>query len=271
MGSNLPGALPEESPKKVYVGPFEIDTKSVTNAQFQDFVSETGYQTQAEGSLPNYGWSFVLDLLTPPHIKRLSTTQVHPTAPQWLAVLGANWAHPEGPGSSIDDKLDHPVVHVSWEDANAYCRWAGKRLPKEGEWEFAARGGSKDTRYPWGNEPKATAYNIWQGNFPHENTKEDGYIGTAPVDAYEPNAFGMYNMVGNVWEWVQDDFPTPAGVSEKQKVLKGGSFVDSDDGSFNHFATVSTRMGNTPDSSAQNIGFRCAKASKKIKINNEEL
>jgi len=182
-------------------------------------------------------------------------------APWWVAVPGANWRDVNGfhQNSYIPN---HPVVHVGWTDAVAFCKWKGKRLPTEAEWEFAARGGST-ARLPWlPNKPDPNQIvkmpfeycNYWTGNFPNENTKEDGFEGTSPVDSYQPNGYGLFNVVGNVWEWVSDDF------TNGKKVMRGGSFIDSFDGSFNHRASVTTRMGNTIDSTSMNLGFRCAKS-----------
>eukprot|EP01121_Diplochlamys_sp_Union-15-3_P018933 TRINITY_DN7005_c0_g1_i1.p1 TRINITY_DN7005_c0_g1~~TRINITY_DN7005_c0_g1_i1.p1 ORF type:complete len:304 (-),score=54.82 TRINITY_DN7005_c0_g1_i1:18-929(-) len=255
--------------KQIYVDSFAIDKTTVTNKQFREFVRVTKYKTQAEGPPPSFGWSFVFDYQLPDSIRNHPSTRAVPSAPHWLAVQYANWRKPEGPGSGINKKLNHPVVHVSWEDASSYCKWKGKRLPTEAEWYYAGVGNNKKfTPFPWGEKPRAGNYNIWQGKFPTENTKEDGYIFTAPVNAYEPNALGIYNMIGNVWEWCQDDYPTQPG-EETKKVMRGGSWIDSIDGSFNHMASLFTSMGNTPDSSANNVGFRCAKSI--ILTDKEEL
>ncbi|MFS0575716.1 formylglycine-generating enzyme family protein [Sporosarcina sp. 179-K 3D1 HS] len=252
--------------RKVKVNPFSIDPYTVTNRDFQQFVKETGYVTDAE----RYGWSFVFHLLLSEEEKRKVTTVVQQT-PWWFVVEGADWAHPEGRDSSITGRMDHPVVHVSWNDADAYCRWAGVRLPTEAEWEFAARGGLVQKLYPWGDELTAQGTyqcNIWQGTFPDKNTCEDGYLGTAPVDAYEPNGYGLYNVAGNVWEWCADWFsphhersevlvnPTGPPTGE-MKVMKGGSYLCHD--SYCNRYRVAARTGNTLDSSSGNIGFRCVK------------
>jgi len=179
-------------------------------------------------------------------------------------VQGAWWRHPRGPGSGIKEILNHPVVHVSLNDAKAYCKWAGKRLPTETEWEYAARGkhvgASAPMRlYPWGDEVPSNdtewRLNVWQGDFPRSDAGLDGHAGTSPVDAFGAHGAGVYGMLGNVWEWTSTLFSK----SSQQQVLRGGSYLDSADGSFNHKVTASTRMGNTGDSSADNMGFRCAK------------
>jgi formylglycine-generating enzyme required for sulfatase activity len=169
-------------------------------------------------------------------------------------VHGATWRAPEGPGSDLDGRLDHPVVHVSWHDAVAYCAWSGKRLLTEAEWEYAARGGLVQKRYPWGDELTPGGRhmcNIWQGQFPVRNTAEDGYRGTAPVDAFEPNGFGLYNVSGNVWEWCADPWGGDG------RVMRGGSYMCHD--SYCNRYRVAARTRNTADSSGGNLGFRCAR------------
>lgn len=250
--------------RRVEVKPFELDATPVTNAQFRVFVRDTKYKTEAQ----DYGWSFVLSSLASAEVKANKEVQSLPDAKQWLAVPGAWWRQPEGPDSGIKGREDHPVTHISLKDAMHYCKWAGKRLPQEMEWERAARGGVDGHEYPWGNEAmpgQQHMMNIWgKGKFPEENHKEDGWHGTAPVRAFPANAYGVYSVVGNVWEWTTT-IHTPGkkdhkGSEEAPKfVLRGGSFVDSVDGSFNHKARVTTRMGNTPDSGSHNTGFRCAK------------
>ncbi|NWZ74102.1 SUMF2 enzyme, partial [Acrocephalus arundinaceus] len=168
---------------------------------------------------------------------------------------------PSGPGSSIKDRLDYPVLHVSWNDAQAFCAWKGKRLPSEEEWEFAARGGLQQRMYPWGNNFQPNRTNLWQGDFPQGDTAEDGYHGVSPVTAFPAqNSYGLYDLLGNTWEWTASEFLAPGRASRAQKmqVLRGASWIDTADGSANHRARVTTRMGNTPDSASDNLSFRCA-------------
>ncbi|MFD4248019.1 formylglycine-generating enzyme family protein [Streptomyces sp. NPDC058525] len=169
----------------------------------------------------------------------------------WRAVPGSSWRRPEGAGSSVTARQDHPVVHVSWNDAQAYCAWSGTRLPTEAEWEYAARGGLEQRRYPWGDDLTPGGRhmcNIWQGDFPTLNTADDGYEGTAPADSFHPNGFGLHNVVGNVWEWCADWFGP--GTS---RVMRGGSYLCHD--SYCNRYRVAARSSNTPDSSTGNIGF----------------
>ena len=257
-----------EGPRRtVELDPFYVDRHQVTNAEFAQFVRDTGYTTDAE----RFGWSFVFRDFVGPKQRPHVLDAVDP-ASWWLAVEGANWLRPEGPGSSVlEDRLKHPVVHVSWRDAVEYATWKGKRLPTEAEWECAARGGLVGKRFPWGNELRPDGEhrcNIWQGSFPDENTAEDGYRGTAPVDAFEPNDFGLYNVCGNVWEWCADWFgPThhttdaydpdnPTGPDEgDQRVMRGGSHLCHE--SWCNRYRLAARSKNDADSSTGNIGFRC--------------
>lgn len=240
-----------KSARRVRVHPFSIDKTAVTNAQFRAFVRATKFVTDAE----KYRWSFVLDYqLDEETLSKADGDEGLgriKDSPQWVGVVNAYWRQPEGPKSSIKGREQHPVVHVSYNDAVAYCSWAGRRLPSEIEWEFAARGGINDEPFPWGGDEDGGRANGWQGPFPHGNTAEDGYASTAPVDAYSPNRYGLYNTVGNVWEWT-------SGGTEEKRPLRGGSFIDSIDGRVNHPLRVSTRMDNTPDSASSNTGFRCA-------------
>ncbi|MFC6464215.1 formylglycine-generating enzyme family protein [Marinilactibacillus sp. GCM10026970] len=235
---------------------FLIDQTAVTNGSFKQFIDETGYQTEAE----IYGWSFVFHLLLSEEVKS-QVQNVPAQTPWWCVVAGANWSQPEGPGSSIEDRMDHPVVHVSWNDAMAYCAWSGKRLLNEKEWEYAARGGLIQQRFSWGNElnpDQRHMCNIWQGSFPSENSAEDGYIGTSPVKAFPKNRFGLYGMAGNVWEWCSNNFDWDLdNVDNTSKTVKGGSYLCHD--SYCNRYRVAARTSNTIDSSTGNMGFRCAK------------
>lgn len=264
MGNESPQSFPDdgEGPvREVSLAPFWIDTKVVTNTEFAAFVDATGYVTEAE----KFGWSFVFHLFLPADFP---PTQPVPGAPWWRQVFKSTWRTPEGAHSNLDGRADHPVVHVSWNDAVAYANWKAKRLPTEAEWEYAARGGLEQKRYPWGDRLRPDGEyrcNIWQGQFPVKNSEADGYLGTCPVDAYKPNAFGLYNMSGNVWEWCADWFsPTyhqldtrnnPLGPSTgEQKVMKGGSYLCHK--SYCNRYRVGARTSNTPDSSTGHMGFR---------------
>ena len=251
MGSDDELAYPDdgEGPvRRVEVAPFEIGAHCVTNDEFATFVAATDFATDAE----RYGWSFVFGGLLPDDFP---LTRGVVGAEWWRQVEGSDWCHPEGPQSALDHRGDHPVVHVSWNDAVAYCQWAGGRLPSEVEWEFAARGGLERKPFPWGTELEPGGehrMNVWQGQFPNLNTLGDGYLGTAPVDSFEPNGHGLYNTCGNVWEWTASWFELP-GV---RRSLRGGSYLCH--ASYCRRYRVSARMANEPDSSAGNMGFRCA-------------
>lgn len=239
----------EHPQRLVEVAPFWMDATPVTNAQFADFVADTGHRTTAE----EVGVSAVFASSTRDAI---DVGVVLPETPWWHAVPGADWAHPQGPASDVAGLEDHPVVHVSWHDARAYAAWAGKRLPHEAEWEYAARGGLDRARYPWGDElrPHDTwQCNIWQGEFPRVDTGEDGHAGTAPVRSYAPNGYGLWQVVGNVWEWCAtgfNDHPTAP------RTVRGGSYLCHD--SYCHRYRVSARSANHPGATAGNLGFRCA-------------
>lgn len=256
--------------RKVTLDPFWLDAIAVTNTQFEVFVDATGYQTEAE----HFGWSYVfVGQLSASKQRKLRETQTVQGLRWWYAIDGACWKKPEGPGSNIKKRMDHPVVGVSWHDAVAYAKWAGKRLPREAEWEFAARGPSEQSMYPWGSELEPGGKhrcNIWQGDFPRSNSGADGYQWTAPARSFRQMDWGFYNMVGNVWEWCADWFsPTwhaaesdetrinPTGpASGDNRVMKGGSFLCHD--SYCNRYRLGARTANTPDSAATNLGFRCA-------------
>jgi formylglycine-generating enzyme required for sulfatase activity len=247
---------------EVMLRPFLIDTEAVTNARFRQFVQATGHVTTAQ----QFGWSFVFGGLLP---DEFPDTRGVAQTPWWRQVYGADWSHPEGPQSYVTDRSDHPVVHVSWDDAVAYCTWAGSRLPTEAEWEYGARGGLEQRRFPWGDELEPDGehrMNVWQGTFPAENSCGDGWCGTAPVTEYPANGFGLHNMTGNVWEWCADwfapDFYASSPASDPigppdgtHRVMRGGSYLCH--ASYCNRYRVAARSGNTPDTSTGNLGFRC--------------
>lgn len=252
----------EEPLHAVRVSAFEIDATTVTNDDFARFVADTGYETESE----SFGFSAVFHLALAASPEDVLGRP--PGTPWWFGVRGADWRHPGGPDSSLEGLGDHPVVHVSWNDAMAYCRWAGRRLPTEAEWEYAARGGLDGAKYPWGDdEVDAGGWraNIFQGRFPTENTVEDGYLTTAPVRSFEPNGYGLWQPVGNVWEWCADWYspqyyavsPTvdPAGPEQGgARVMRGGSYLCHI--SYCNRYRNSARSQNTPDSAMGNAGFR---------------
>jgi sulfatase modifying factor 1 len=265
VGSENPLAYPDdgETPREVVISAFMIDACAVANSEFAAFVADTDHVTEAE----EYGWSFVFGGLLPDDFPE---TRAVAAAPWWRQVYGADWRHPEGPGSDLHERIDHPVVHVSFHDALSFCAWAGKRLPSEAEWEFAACGGRAGAVFPWGDELEPGGehrMNIWQGRFPNENTLADGYYGTCPVSAFAPNGYGIYNATGNVWEWTADWFDAtyrahdrrtdPAGPpTGTHRVQKGGSYLCH--ASYCRRYRVAARQGNEPSSTTGNLGFRCA-------------
>jgi formylglycine-generating enzyme len=298
MGTDSELAWPDEKPAhRVRVDGFWIDATEVTNGQFRAFVQATNYVTTAEKapSLQEI-MSQVPPGTPPPRAEDLVPGSLVFTPPAgrvdlndfpqwWTWTPGANWQHPDGPGSSIEGRDHHPVVHVSWDDANAFARWAGKRLPTEAEWEFAARGGLEGLPYVWGNdkpsdtEPQA---NIWHGEFPLVNTENDGYARTAPVASFPPNGLGLYDMAGNVWEWCADWYDrdlykqragkasvvNPRGPEKSsnpdrpyaaERAQRGGSFLCNDDYCSRY--RPSARHGSTPDTGMSHVGFRCAKSA----------
>jgi formylglycine-generating enzyme required for sulfatase activity len=242
---------------------YRIDPYAVTTQQFAEFVDATGWRTDAE----RYGWSFVFGGLLPDDFEPTRGVQ---SAPWWRQVMGADWRHPEGPHSDNSNRLDHPVVHVSWTDAQAYCTWSRTRLPTEAEWEAAARGGLAGHPFPWGDELEPGGghrMNVFQGEFPGGNTAADGFVGTAPVDTFEPNGYGIFNMTGNVWEWCADwmdigyyaESPqvAPLGpATGSSRVQRGGSYLCH--ASYCRRYRVSARFASAPDSSTGNVGFRVA-------------
>lgn len=275
--------FPDASPRRrVMVGGFWIDVHEVTNEQFDRFVSATGYVTTAERPIDPSQFPDVPEenlqpgsiVFTPPD----GPVSLDNHLVWWRWVKGADWRHPEGPRSSIEGRSKHPVVHVAWEDATAYAEWSGKRLPTEAEWERAARGGSDDREFTWGNEKPGSPQwqaNIWQGTFPTENTRADGYMGTAPVGSFKANSYGLRDMAGNVWEWCSDWYrpdsyatdtvrnPTgpqrsfdPAEPGIAKRVQRGGSFLCSD--VYCRRYRPGGRGKGDVESGTNHIGFRCA-------------
>jgi sulfatase modifying factor 1 len=270
MGTDYDRGFPQdgEGPvRPVTLSAFEIDAYPVTNEDFAAFVAETRFLTEAE----KFGWSFVFWSHIPDERFEELVEDTAAATPWWCKVPGAAWNQPEGPGSDVNSRQNHPVVHVSWNDAAAYAAWASKSLPTEAQWEFAARGGLEQKLYPWGDELTPGGKhlcNIWQGQFPVDDTGEDGYAGSCAVDAFPENEYGLYSITGNVWEWCADwfhaDFSAapplrdPTGPARGEaKVMKGGSFLCH--ASYCNRYRVAARTSNTPESSASNIGFRCAR------------
>lgn len=294
MGGDNKQAADDEYPKhKVTVSAFWMDEHEVTNDQFAEFVKATHYITTAEKK-PD--WDELKKQLPPgtpkPADKLLTAASLVFTPPQhpvdlndytqwWAWVPGANWKHPDGPNSDIKGKGNYPVVQVSWDDAVAYCKWAGKHLPTEAQWEFAARGGLVNKIYPWGDDGVSTGKpkaNTWTGNFPNQNTAADGFAALAPVKSFPPNGYKLYDIAGNVWEWCSDWYRNdyyqqvnnPGGITNPQgpadsydpdeptvpkKVIRGGSFMCNE--SYCTGYRVARRMKSSEDSGTSNIGFRC--------------
>lgn len=255
--------------REVRLPAYRIAATAVTNTQFAAFVAETGHRTEAEA----FGWSYVFGGLIPPDADVRVVWGRVDGAPWWRGVYGATWAAPLGPGSDLSGLGDHPVVHVSWADAVAYARWVGGRLPTEAEWEKAARGGLVQQRLPWGDELEPGGQhrmNVWQGTFPSVNAADDGWVGTAPVGTFTPNAYGLHETSGNVWEWTADWFSarwhrTPSEVNRvnpqgprfgQARVVKGGSYLCH--ASYCNRYRVAARTATTPDSSLGHTGFRLA-------------
>ena len=303
MGTDHSEARPDERPAhQVRVGDFQIARTEVTNAQFEAFVNATGYLTTAERPID---WEILKkqvpedtpkpddDVLVPGALvftPPSSPVETNTPARWWRWTPGASWRHPTGPGSSTTDLEDHPVVHVSWEDAQAFCAWAGGRLPTEAEWERAARIGQDDQRFIWGDEFRPNdriMANTWDGRFPQLNTAEDGHVGTAPVGSFPSNEIGLHDMAGNVWEWTADRFDVetyarrtegaeahfvvidPVGPNRSadprnplvtdSRVQKGGSFLCNP--SYCSSYRPSARMASTPDSGLSHLGFRPVRVS----------
>ena len=269
MGTDHAEAFPQdgEGPvRRVVLKPFSIDPFPVTNALFQRFVEATGYTTEAE----RFGWSFVFWSHIPESRFYQLVEDTVAGTPWWCKVRGACWRAPEGLGSEILTRASHPVVHVSWNDAQAFCTWSHTRLLTEAEWEYAARGGLEQKLYPWGDKLRLRGEhqcNIWQGEFPKHDTGDDGYTGTCPVDAFPPNGHGIYSAAGNAWEWCADWFGSEHTASEAYdpigppagtaRVMKGGSFLCHK--SYCNRYRVAARSSNSPDSSTSNLGFRCGR------------
>ncbi|MFV1878691.1 formylglycine-generating enzyme family protein [Nioella sp.] len=265
VGTDSPGIRDDgENPlRNTEVKPFRMATTVVTNAQFKSFVDATGFLTEAE----RFGWSFVFAAQVPANV---GGTEGVAKAEWWRRVDGANWQDINGPATKSDTWFpDHPVVHVSWNDATAYARWVGGRLPSEVEWEHAARGGLGDVKFPWGDdEPDDVDFlpcNIWQGRFPTSNTAKDGFLTTAPAEHYAPNGYGLYNMVGNVWEWTSDAYRIKSlkksvirrlAEMKGYKLSKGGSFLCHR--SYCYRYRIAARSGTSPDSTTTHHGFRVA-------------
>jgi formylglycine-generating enzyme required for sulfatase activity len=306
MGTDDPHSMANERPAhRVRLDGFWIDQHDVTNAEFARFVEATGYRTTAERPVDWDELKKQLPLGTPkPDDEKLKPGSLVFTPPDhpvdlrdmsnwWTWTTGASWKHPQGPHSDIHDKDDYPVVQVSWDDAVAYAKWAGKRLPTEAEWEYAARGGKPSTRYYWGDEFKPGGKymcNTFTGEFPYKNTAEDGFAGTSPVKSFPPNGYGLYDMAGNVWNWTADIYRADAHMMSAaelikagagsccinpkgpasafdptrdvpvalERVTKGGSFLCNP--AYCESYRPTARRGVPPDTGMEHVGFRCAKS-----------
>ena len=267
---DLPNRSQKKSTQKIEISAFQMDEAEVSNAQFSQFVKETKYQTIAERKFSDeeliiiYGKGVDLsnDSLRLPGALVFKPTSgpvnLNDYLKWWEFKIGASWQHPQGPGSDIAHKMSHPVVQVSYVDAEAYCKWAGKRLPTEWEWEWAAKGGKNKALYAWGNEDINTGKpraNFYQGMFPYINTLKDGHADSAPVKSYAPNSYGLYDMSGNVWEWCSN-WLHPNGAND-EKVVRGGSFLCTDE--YCSGFRTSNRMGSSTDTGLSHTGCRCVK------------
>ena len=295
MGGDNQQADKDEYPKhRVQVDPFYMDVTEVTNAQFKKFVDATGYITTAEKK-PD--WEELKKTVAPGTARPPDSVMVAASlvftqtagpvdlkdySKWWSWKKGADWKHPQGPQSTIEGKDTYPVVQVSWDDAMAYCKWSGKRLPTEAEWEFASRGGLVNNIYPWGNEPVNSGQakaNSWEGKFPYQNYKKDGFVGLAPTKSFAPNGYGLYDMAGNVWEWCSDWYNAgyyetlatstahnPQGPAKSfdpqdpytpKRSLRGGSFLCND--AYCSGYRSARRMKSSPDTGLEHTGFRCVR------------
>lgn len=284
MGSDDPMFSDAQPVHPVKLAGFWMDATEVTNADFKAFVEATGFQTIAEQTPRPEDFP-----QAPPEALVAGSVAFHPPdhdvplddpSQWWTYQPGVSWQHPEGPASSIAERLNHPVVHVAWTDAAAFCKWMNKRLPTEAEWEYAARGGLDRKRFAWGDDPKPGnkwVANVWQGRFPSENAAEDGFTATAPVAHYQANAYGLYDVAGNVWEWTADLYhpdyykqspaENPLGPTQahdpqepgvQKRVMRGGSFLCSDLYCVRY--AVGARGKGAPDTGSSHLGFRCVQS-----------
>lgn len=275
MGSDT-GRADEKPIHEVSLTGFFMDVHEVTNRQFEEFVTATGFKTEAEK---------VPDIPGVPKEKLVPGALVFTEGRGWTYIPGANWRHPEGPDSDVKDRMDHPVVQICWDDAQAYARWAGKRLPTEAQYEYAALGGQKESQYAWGVEPPSETKpqaNFWQGDFPAKNANTDGFARTAPVKSFKPNGYGLYDIAGNVWEWCGDFYrpdaysnsasQDPIGPADShdpdepgmvKRVVRGGSYLCAE--CYCKGYRVASRMKSSPDTGLCHTGFRCVKLAQAAK------